>query len=140
MICTRYALHARAFNKYNFISSSKTMSSTNDDLLDERKQRKLAQMSRRDEERKLNLQNKQDERKLITSTNVGRQYFEQEYPQMKNQIEDLFQQISLNNTTNQLTIQDLADRLQKLEKFITEHVEILCSRDIANAQSTKSIV
>jgi len=116
------------------------MSSTNDDLLDERKQRKLAQMSRRDEERKLNLQNKQDERKLITSTNVGRQYFEQEYPQMKNQIEDLFQQISLNNTTNQLTIQDLADRLQKLEKFITEHVEILCSRDIANAQSTKSIV
>ena len=148
MICTRYALHARAFNKYNFISSSKTMSSTNDDLLDERKQRKLAQMSRRDEERKLNLQNKQDERKLITSTNVGRQYFEQEYPQMKNQIEDLLQQLLLNNnqnshtnnTTNQLTIQDLADRLQKLEKFITEHVEILCSRDIANAQSTKSIV
>lgn len=112
------------------------MSSTNDDLLDERKQRKLAQMSRRDEERKINLQSKQDERKLITSTNAGRQYFEQEYPLMKTQIEDLFQQLSINNS-NQQSIQDLADRLQKLEKFITEHVDILCSRDIANAQSEK---
>jgi hypothetical protein len=104
-----------------------------DDLLDERKQRKLAQMSRRDEERKIDLQSKQDERKLATSTNVGRKTFEQEYPIMKNEIEDLFTQLSVNNNEN--SIQELADRIQKMEKFITEHVEILRPRDIANAQS-----
>ncbi|CAF1023732.1 unnamed protein product [Rotaria sordida] len=103
------------------------------DDLDERRQRKLAQMSLRDEERKLNLQTKQDERKLVTSTNVGRKYFEQEYPLMKTQIEDLFNQLSINY--DEKFIQELADRLQTLEKFITEHVDILCSRDIANAQS-----
>ncbi|CAF3667808.1 unnamed protein product [Adineta steineri] len=106
---------------------------SSDDLLDERKQRKLAQMSRRDEERKLDLQTKQDERKLTTSTNVGRKFFEQEYPQMKSEIEDLFSKLSVNHDAN--SIQELADRLQKMEKFITEHVDILSSRDIANAQS-----
>jgi hypothetical protein len=104
-----------------------------DDFLDERKQKKLAQMSRRDEERKLDLQTKQDERQLTTSTNIGRKTFEQEYPIMKSQIEDLFSKLSVNNDDN--SIQELADRLQKMEKFITEHVEILRSRDIANAQS-----
>jgi len=104
-----------------------------DDLLDERKQRKLAQMSRRDEERKIDLQTKQDERQLATSTNVGRKYFEQEYPLMKSDIEDLFSKLSVNKNEN--SIQELADRLQKMEKFITEHVDILRSRDIANAQS-----
>jgi hypothetical protein len=104
-----------------------------DDLLDERKQRKLAQMSRRDEERKIDLQTKQDERQLATSTNVGRKYFEQEYPLMKSEIEDLFSKLSVNKNEN--SIQELADRLQKMEKFITEHVDILRSRDIANAQS-----
>ena len=44
-----------------------------DDLLDERKQRKLAQMSRRDDERKLDLQSKQGERQQSTATNIGRQ-------------------------------------------------------------------
>jgi hypothetical protein len=104
-----------------------------DDLLDERKQRKLSQMTRRDEERKLDLQSKQDERKLSTSTNIGRKYFEQEYPRMKSEIEDLFNQLSIHKNEN--SIQELADRIQKMEKFITEHVEILRSRDIANAQS-----
>jgi hypothetical protein len=104
-----------------------------DDLLDERKQRKLAQMTRRDDERKLGVQTQQDERKLATSTNVGRQYFEQEYPIMKNQTEDLFSKLSINKDEN--SIQELADQLQKMEKFITEHVDILRSRDIANAQS-----
>jgi hypothetical protein len=106
---------------------------SSDDLLDERKQRKLAEMSRRDEERKLSVQTKQDERKLATSTNAGRKYFEQEYPIMKNQIEDLFSKLSINTDGN--SIQELADRLQKMEKFITEHVNILPPRDIANAQS-----
>lgn len=107
-----------------------------DEVLDERKQRKLAQMSRRDEERKIDIQNKQDERKLATSTNVGRQYFEQEYPQMKTDIEDLFNKLSLDNQNlNENSIQELAERVQKLEKFLTEHVEILRPRDIANAQS-----
>ena len=106
-----------------------------EDFLDERKQRKLTQMARRDEERKLDLQSKQDERKLTTSTNVGRKYFEQEYPQMKSQIEDLFSQLTIKNDEN--AIQDLADRIQKMEKFITEHVQILRSRDIANAQSKR---
>ena len=105
------------------------------DDLEERRQRKLAQMSRRDEERRLGLQTKQDERKIVTSVTAGRKYFEQEYPIMKNQIEDLFNQISLND--DEQSIQDLADRLQKLEKFITEHVEILHSRDAANAQSKR---
>jgi hypothetical protein len=104
-----------------------------DDFLDERKQRKLAQISRRDEERKLGIQTQQDERKLATSTNAGRKYFEQEYPIMKSEIEDLFNKLSINNDDN--SIQELADRLQKMEKFITEHVEILRARDIANAQS-----
>ena len=105
---------------------------SSDDLLDERKQRKLAQMSRRDEERKLDLQNKQDERKLVTATNVGRKFFEQEYPQMKSEIEDLFSKLSVSNDEK---IPEIADRLQKMEKFVTEHVGILSSRDVANAQS-----
>ncbi|CAF1176565.1 unnamed protein product [Adineta ricciae] len=105
---------------------------SSDDLLDERKQRKLAQMSRRDEERKLDLQNKQDERKLVTATNVGRKFFEQEYPQMKSEIEDLFSKLSVGNDEK---IPEIADRLQKMEKFITEHVDILSSRDVANAQT-----
>jgi hypothetical protein len=109
-----------------------------DDFLDERKQRKLAQMSRRDDERKLDLVTKQDERKLATSTNVGRQSFEQEYPIMKNEIEDLFNKLSINNDAN--SVQELADRLQKMEKFITEHVDILRSRDIANAQSKSKFI
>ncbi|UJR08838.1 hypothetical protein I4U23_013092 [Adineta vaga] len=104
-----------------------------DEILDERKQRKLAQMTRRDEERKIDLQNKQDERQSGTSTNVGRKFFDQEYPQMKSEIEDLFSNLSINKDEN--AIQDIADRLQKMEKFITEHVDILRSRDIANAQS-----
>ena len=108
------------------------MESSND-LLDERKQRKLAQMTRRDDERKLELQTKQDEWKLSTSTNVGRKYFEQEYPSMKTEIEDLFQQLSINRDEN--VLRDLAERIQKIEKFITEHVDILRSRDVANAQS-----
>ncbi|CAF2661032.1 unnamed protein product [Rotaria sp. Silwood2] len=103
------------------------------DDLDERRQRKLAQMSRRDEERKLDLQTKQDERKLATSTNIGRKYFDQEYPLMKSQTEDLFSQLSVNH--DEKFMQELADRLQQMEKFITEHVDILRSRDIANAQS-----
>lgn len=107
-----------------------------EDFLDERKQRKLAQMSRRDEERKLGVQNQQDERKVATSTNVGRKYFEQEYPQMKNEIEDLFSKLSVNKEEN--SVQELAERLQKMEKFITEHVDILRPRDIANAQSKKN--
>lgn len=109
-----------------------------DDLLDERKQRKLAQMVRRDEERKSELQSKQDEWKLSTSTSAGRKYFEQEYPQMKSEIEDLFKQLSINKDEN--AIQDLAERIQKLEKFITEHVAILRSRDIANAQSKRNVL
>ncbi|CAF3484726.1 unnamed protein product [Rotaria sp. Silwood1] len=108
------------------------MDSSSDDL-DERRQRKLAQMSRRDEERKLGVQTKQDERKLVTSTNVGRKYFEEEYPLMKSQIEDLFSKLSVNH--DEKYIQELAEHLQKMEKFITEHVDILRSRDIANAQS-----
>jgi hypothetical protein len=95
-------------------------------------------MSRRDDERKLDLQTKQDERKLATSTNVGRKYFEQEYPIMKSQIEDLFSKLSINNEEN--SIQELADQLQKMEKFITEHVDILRPRDIANAQSKKLFI
>ena len=105
---------------------------TSDDLVDERKQRKLAQMSRRDEVRKIDLQTKQDERKQATSTNVGRNNFEQEYPAMKVQVEDLFQKLSINQDAQ--SIQELADRLQRMEKFITEHVDILCARDLANAQ------
>lgn len=108
------------------------------DVLDERKQRKLAQMTRRDEERKLENQNKQDERKLSTSTTAGRNYFEQEYPQMKTDIEELFKQLSIKQ--NETIIQDLAERIQKIEKFVTEHVAILRSRDIANAQSKTKII
>ena len=103
-----------------------------DDLLDERKQRKLSQMARREEERKSDLQSKQDERNATTSTGSGRKYFEQEYPQMKSQVEDLFQRLSINENSN--AVQELVDQLQKLEKFITEHAAILRSRDLANAQ------
>ncbi|CAF3372878.1 unnamed protein product [Rotaria socialis] len=103
------------------------------DDLDERRQRKLAQMSRRDEERKLDLQTKQDERKCTTSTNVGRKYFEQEYPLMKSEIEDLFSQLSVNHHDEKI-LQDIVDRLQTMEKFLTEHVDILSSRDVANGQ------
>lgn len=103
------------------------------DDLDERRQRKLAQMSRRDEERKLGVQTKQDERNSATSTNVGRKYFEQEYPLMKSQIEDLFSKFTINHDAK--LAQEIAERLQTMEKFITEHVDILSSRDVANAQS-----
>ena len=92
-------------------------------------------MSRRDEVRKIDLQTKQDERKQATSTNVGRNNFEQEYPVMKVQIEDLFQKLSINQDAQ--SIQELADRLQRMEKFITEHVDVLCARDLANAQGRK---
>lgn len=103
-----------------------------DDLLDERKQRKLAQMSRRDDERKLDLQSKQGERQQSTATNIGRKAFEQDYPRMKIEVEELFQRLAINN--EETSLQELADRLQKLEKFITEHADILRSRDLGTAQ------
>lgn len=107
---------------------------TDDRILDERKQRKLAAMSRRDEERKLDVLTKQDERKASTSTGAGRKLFEDEYPQMKNDLEQLFEQLSLKQDDATIR-QEFLDQLQKLEKFITEHAQILRSRDLANAQN-----
>lgn len=105
-----------------------------DNTLDERKQQKLAQMTLRNQVRKDDLQSKSDERQATTSTNAGRKTFEQEYPVLKSQIEELFGRLAINRDEN--AVQDLAERIQKLEKFVTEHVEILRSRDVANAQST----
>jgi hypothetical protein len=107
-----------------------------DDLLDERKQRKLAHMLRRDDERKVDLQNKQDERKIGTSTTIGRKYFDDEYPRMKAHVDELFQQLTNHSSTSDQSIQELADEMQQLEKFLTAHADILRSRDLANAQST----
>lgn len=104
-----------------------------DELIDERKQKKLAQMARRNEERKLGIQSLQDERNLTTSTGTGRKTFEQEYPQMKSQIEDLLQKMSINENDN--SFQELVEQVQRLEKFITEHATILRPRDLANAQT-----
>lgn len=105
-----------------------------DRILDERKQKKLASMSRRDEERKNDLQTKQDERKTSTATGAGRKYFEDEFPQLKSEVENLFEKLTLNSTDQQIR-QDFIENLQKLEKFVTEHSEILRSRDVANAQN-----
>ena len=103
-----------------------------DDLVDERKQRKLAQLAGREKERKTDLRGKQDERQQSTATNIGRKAFEQDYPRMKSEVEELFQRLTLNH--DETSLQELADRLQKLEKFITEHADILQSRDLRTAQ------
>ena len=55
---------------------------------------------------------------------------------MKIEVEELFQRLAINNEESSL--QELADRLQKLEKFITEHADILRSRDLGTAQGKLS--
>ena len=89
-----------------------SMDSSND--LDERRQRKLTQMLRRDEERKLDLQTKQDERKLATATTVGRKHFDEEYPIMKSQIEDLNLEVDALLAARDIDI-DMAEAIMRVE-------------------------
>ncbi|CAF0731377.1 unnamed protein product [Didymodactylos carnosus] len=114
-------------------------------VVDERRERMLTNLLRREEERRTTEQVNKEERKQITSTDAGRKNFDVQYPEMKNTLEKMLEKICLSNeknndqstTTNetQKEFQDIADKIQKMEKFINEHVDILRVRDVANAQS-----
>ncbi|CAF0763857.1 unnamed protein product [Didymodactylos carnosus] len=120
--------------------------------VDERRARKMMTLTRREDERRTIEQVNKEERKQITSTDAGRKNFDVQYPEMKNTLEKMLEKIRLSdekindqsslttsstthNELQQKEFQGIADKIQNMEKFINEHIDILRTRDVANAQS-----